>query len=194
MSPTDPFTEQLRRNQLLQQMQQASQANVGGAMLGGGANLQQFNDTGGGTQTTQTLPQVTPRPRGTPAAPQAQQASGPIAAVDRALAKVPQAIANAPAQAAQAIYNRAHGLGGAPNPTATEIPPEQQPTLTMPNPAGPGTVPAPRIAGPQLAMDASGNLVVRNATPVPQDMMPQAPQYSPFAPNLLPQGKYNPNF
>ena len=54
MSPQYNVADMLSRKQILDQMNQTTSQGAGAAMLGGGANLRQFDDTGGGTQTTST--------------------------------------------------------------------------------------------------------------------------------------------
>lgn len=54
MTPSPDITNLLRQKQLMDQLNQTTGQGTGAAMLGGGANLRQFDDTGGGSEISPT--------------------------------------------------------------------------------------------------------------------------------------------
>lgn len=54
MSPSPNIENLLRQKQIMDQLNQITSQGTGAAMLGGGANLRQFDDTDGGSQATST--------------------------------------------------------------------------------------------------------------------------------------------
>lgn len=178
-SPAQPdINAMLRQRQIMQQLQ-----NTTGSVQMPPAT-QQFNDTGGGTQTTATgLPNTDPttglpmpimrgrRPAATPPAQPVSSggtaASGPLGAAAGAVSKVP-IIGRSLAAPIQGIQNIGHALGGKPTMPPVQTPQSlQYPTLGA---AQLGNAP-PATTGGGVMMNPDGSFGVGQPQPAVQPPM-----------------------
>lgn len=164
----------LRQKQILDQLNQTTSQGAQAAMLGGGANLRAFDDTGGGTQTTSTG--VAPVQKGGGIVRGLGGAANPLNEIDKAKANLVQ-------KGVQNIKNVFQG-SGEPKPGFIPPPVTNPPTLVNRTPTNQPNLPP----GYQIQMDDSGNI-----TAVPHNPQPQVPgqAYSPFN-QVRNQGLYTP--
>lgn len=164
MSPAF-IQDQLRQQQILQQMQQTTGQGVNAALLQSNP-IRQFGDpdapVGGVQQTTQAKPKT-----------------GTGGALDTAVSKIPGMAQLS--RASQAVRDKVQGI-------TQPLPPV--PSTTVVGPPSPGT-PVTNTPGVnqqlmrrQLIVDPSGNLTIGS------DQLPPIPQMQQQLPNF---GQYNPN-